>query len=123
MHILTISDRTFDPRDFTWGQPGELAFPGMVCCNRDSCGCSRAFSGAITHKASTVLEVEDSALTRSEVLTACRDSMQDAGWTFLTDSDIAQIADTALDAAAVFTPGTLVRPRCTGDDEWTFAPV
>lgn len=123
MHVLTISAETPGPRDFSWATPGELAFPGFVCCRADSCGCSRAFSGADSHKASTVLEVVDSSMTRDDVLAACRKSMDDSGYTFFDDGDIATIADTMLKGAETFTPGVLVRPYSTGDDTWTFSPV
>lgn len=123
MHILTISDQTRGARDFCWATPGELAFPGFVCCRGDGCGCSRAWHGAGSGKASTVLEVVDSPMTRDEVIAACKASFIAGGWTMLDDDDFASIADTMLKAAEVFNPGVLVRPRSAGEDDWTFDPV
>ncbi|MFA5709340.1 hypothetical protein [Mycolicibacterium sp.] len=123
MHVLTLSGEILEATDFFWGRPGELAFPGFVCCRSDSCGCNRAFSGAQSRKAGTVLTVLDASLTAGEVFSMCRASMDAGGWTALDDSHVQSLVDINLRAAARYAAGTLLRPHARGLDEWDFTPV
>lgn len=123
MHVLTLSGQTPAQDDFHWGREGELAFPGLVCCRSHECGCSRAFAGIETHQAGTVLRVVDSPMSRDGMLEACRHGMVAAGWSVLTEDDIAALVDQNVSAAVQHAPGALLRPHHAGGDAWLFETV
>ena len=121
MHVLTLSGKNPAAADFNWGRRGELAFAGFVCCNSDSCGCSRSFSGIDSARAGTVLEVVDDAdLTRERVFALCRAGHDRQGWAGLKDSAIWLLVDQNVHTAAQHVPGTLLRPRHVSGNTWAF---
>lgn len=125
MHVLTLSGLTPAPDDFHWGEPGELAFPGLVCCSSAACGCNRAFAGIRSHKAGTVLRVVDAGpeLSRDQMFQECRDGHDSAGWTELPDDAIEALVELNVSTAVQCSPGTLLRPTYIGGGVWEFTAV
>jgi len=59
--------------DFHWAVPGELVTLPMEC-DRDGCGCDRAWIGAVSRAGTTTAVVADLPLTRTEYVQALDDT-------------------------------------------------
>ena len=108
--------------DFCWGVEGEPAIVTPVACDNTMCGCDRAHVGMTSGKASTMVMVRDVPLGFDELAAACVDHLTGSG--FYDDrkvaaQDAADIVGAAVDVAARFPVGTVLRPFYDrGTDEW-----
>lgn len=87
MKVLTATDADQGARngDFTWTIEGELVRIGEPCARdvynpEGGCGCSRAFAGLSSLRATTTAVVRELDLSRADVLTALHGSLVSAGY-------------------------------------------
>ena len=78
MKVL-VASRGTGPQDFAHGQDGELVYAADVCAEEirsmdpddadsiGACGCSRAWTGVTSRKATTVAEVRDLPITAEQL--------------------------------------------------------
>jgi hypothetical protein len=121
MKVLAATTRTQGDRssDFSYTVDGELVYLGMVCDaderdpdSDDACGCSRAFVGCNSHKATTTAEVVDLELERSDVAIAVGSSLHQGGWTAQEDAAaVEEIVEEMLEIADSYPLGAVLRRR------------
>jgi hypothetical protein len=95
MKVLTATSRTQGQRsnDFHWCIEGELVHFGMVCAADRAdpdggCGCSRAFAGLNSHRATTTAMIREiDGFTREDYIEAIRSSLSQQGWDPATGQD------------------------------------
>ena len=87
MKILVATRRSQGDRkgDFSFCVPGELVYLGLVCDTdrlypSHGCGCSRAFAGLSSHRATTTAEVGDLDFTLADYIEAVASGLDQAGW-------------------------------------------
>ncbi|MDH6245740.1 hypothetical protein [Mycobacterium sp. OTB74] len=126
--ILTIH-RPEHPanNDFCHAIEGELAIPPLFT-GGCACGCALTHIGVGSYRASTTLMVRNSKLTDTELISACVNYLNGAGW----GPVIADLGDTPRDVAesvmaelceeaAQHPIGTVLRPRYNRDaNGWTY---
>jgi hypothetical protein len=87
MKILVATRRSQGDRkgDFSFCVPGELVYLGLVCDTdrlypNHGCGCSRAFAGLSSHRATTTAEVVDFDFTVPDYIETMASGLDQAGW-------------------------------------------
>lgn len=71
--------------DYMHAVPGELVWLPWICDTdrldpEHGCGCSRAFGGLASHRATTTAEVVETAMSIDELRLAFETSLRDQGW-------------------------------------------
>lgn len=111
MKIL-IAETDNRPGGFTWTEAGEMVAFGTQCCNADTCGCGRSFSGFQSRKATTLARVMESDISRDDFLAAYVASETEAGFAeFLTEAEMHADALQVLRIAGAFPAGALIERR------------
>ena len=112
MKILVATGLTqgTSPDDYHYCVERELVWIQEPCCKevRDpasSCGCSRGFAGAASHRATTTAMVVDSEMSRDDVVLAFSTSLPDGGWPLAWAEEI---ADDNLEIAAQLPVGSII---------------
>ena len=80
------------PNDFCWTEEGEIVHLGFQCSREEvdgGCGCRRSFTGLKTQKGTTTAKVAEVDVTVEELRRQFRASYDGAGWTGVTDEEIA----------------------------------
>jgi hypothetical protein len=87
MKVLVATERTQGngSGDFTFCVAGELVYLGLVCDTdrlypESGCGCSRAFSGLSSAKATTSAEVAEVEFSVAEYIEAVASGLDRQGW-------------------------------------------
>ena len=87
MKVLVATRRSQGERagDFSFCVPGELVYLASICdCDllfpKHGCGCSRAFAGLSSLRATTTAEVVDLEFTEADYVEAVASGLDRAGW-------------------------------------------
>jgi hypothetical protein len=87
MKLLVATHRSQGDRkgDFSFCVPGELVYLAPICdCDRlfpkNGCGCSRAFAGLSSHRATTTAEVVELDFTVADYVEAVASGLDEEGW-------------------------------------------
>lgn len=80
MKLMVAAETPENEDDFVWTIAGELVhFPVSVCSCPD-CGCERAMSGFVSHKATTCVLVRDIDIDAATYTDLLWDSLIEGGW-------------------------------------------
>jgi hypothetical protein len=102
--VATSLTQGTSPKDYHYCVEGELVWM-QDACDRESCGCSRGFAGAASHRATTTAKVVESEMTRADVELAFRTSLADGGWPAEWAPDV---TDDNLELAAQLPVGSII---------------
>ncbi len=121
MKVLVSEGNTLKSDDFCFVPEGELLRLGIVvCCNRQSCGCNRSFSGTETPKATTLGRVAEVDISKDDLFDLAAKLGRRDGW----GGDLILASIRALITGVEDIPvGTLVRPHYTDATDWVFNVV
>jgi hypothetical protein len=119
MKILTATATGQGIRDddFDWAVEGELVWLGLLCDDDEmypdsGCGCSRAFSGLSSMKATTTALVRDLPMSREDVADALSSYFELAGYAdFVDPRTLQQEVDALLIAGSHWETGSIVERR------------
>lgn len=129
--VSTTETQGEEPGDFNFVPDGEIvAMYGFVCHDwRGSCGCGRAFSGVVSHKATTSAKVAEVDLTREELLAIIETCLGDAGWLQMMETPeekselVNGVLDDMLRVADAFPVGSVLSRHVLGSDNDLEPPV
>ena len=111
---LLVAAHADGPGEFTWTIPGELVLLATVC-DRDrpanggdrGCGCSRAFVGFTSGKATTTAHIAEVDIDRVQLAQLVRDHLARSGWD-PGPPDVADITDELIALGERWPTGTTV---------------